>query len=120
MNGEDPDGDKQDQKKDMVIKNQSIPQVNSILQNHNVPLQATKNGLMGGRKQEDGKEEAQKKKEISYVVNTILLNNNEIRDLYKFHETLSLYVLHQPERLQWLNLSYNYLVKIDSEILEFP
>jgi len=58
LNGDDPDGDKPDQKKDLVIKNQTIPAVNSILQNHNVPLQATKNGLMGGRKQEDGKEEA--------------------------------------------------------------
>ena len=49
---------------------------------------------MGGRKQEDGKEEAQKKKEISYVVNTILLNNNELRDLNFFYDTLSTYVLH--------------------------
>ena len=60
-----------------------------------------------------------KKKEIAYVVNTILLNNNEIRNLDDFYFTLSTYVLHQPERLQWLNLSYNYLVKIDAEILEF-
>ena len=49
---------------------------------------------MGGRKQEDGKEEAQKKKEITYVVNTILLNNNEIRDLHGFYDTLSTYVLY--------------------------
>lgn len=50
----------------------------------------------------------------------MLLNNNEIRDLNLFSETLSTYVLHEPERLQWLNLSYNYLVKIDAEILKFP
>jgi len=53
------------------------------------------------------------------VVNTILLNNNELRDLNFFYDTLSTYVLHQPERLQWLNLSYNYLIKIDAEILKF-
>ena len=75
--------------------------------------------MLGGRKPEDGKEEAQKKKEINYVVNTILLNNNEIRDLVGFSDTLSTYVLHEPDRLQWLNLSYNYLVKIDAEILKF-
>ena len=74
----------------------------------------------GNRKAEDGKEEAQKKKEINFVVNTVLLNNNEIRDLNKFYETLSTYVLYEPDRLQWLNLSYNFLVKIDDDILQFP
>lgn len=38
VNLEDPDGEKSDVKKDLVIKNQTIPAVNSILQNHNVPL----------------------------------------------------------------------------------
>ena len=28
-------------------------------------------------------------------------------------------VLYEPHRIQWLNLSYNYLVKIDEEILKF-
>ena len=58
MNGEDADGDKPDQKKDLVIKNTSVPQVNSILTNHSISLTATKNGMLGGRKPEDGKEEA--------------------------------------------------------------
>ena len=35
------------------------------------------------------------------------------------YDTLSQYVLYEPDRLQWLNLSYNYLVKIDPEILKF-
>jgi len=96
INGDDPDGDKTEQKKDLVIKNQTIPAVNSILSNHSISLTATKNGLLGGRKPEDGKEEAQKKKDISCVVNTILLNNNEIRDLFGFYDVLSTYVLHQP------------------------
>lgn len=55
--------------------------------------------MLGGRKPEDGKEEAQKKKEINYVVNSLLLNNNEIRDLVGFSDTLSTYVLHEPDRL---------------------
>lgn len=117
---EEADGEQKDQKKDLTIKNHSIPQINTILANHSISLQATKNGMLGGRKPEDGKEEAQKKKEINFVVNTILLNNNEIRDLNLFWTTLSESVLHEPERLQWLNLSYNYLIKIDSEILKFP
>ena len=28
--------------------------------------------------------------------------------------------MYEPRNIQWLNLSYNYLVKIDREILEFP
>ena len=35
------------------------------------------------------------------------------------YDTLSQWVLYEPDRLQWLNLSYNYLVKIDPEILKF-
>jgi len=32
--------------------------VNAILSNYTISLSATKNGMMGGRKTEDGKEEA--------------------------------------------------------------
>ena len=74
---------------------------------------------MGGRKQEDGNEEASRKKEIAYHVNGILLNNNELRDLKEFHVTLIRDVLEEPDRLQWINLSYNYLEKIDDELLKF-
>jgi hypothetical protein len=43
---------------------------------------------MGGRKVEDGKEEEQRKKKVKYHVNSILLNNNEIRDIKSFYDTL--------------------------------
>ena len=36
------------------------------------------------------------------------------------YSTLETYVIKQPYHLQWLNLSHNYLVKIDAEILKFP
>ena len=75
--------------------------------------------LGGGRKPEDGKEETQRKKEVVYHVNSLLLNNNEIRDIKGLYPVLREYVLFEPDRLQWLNLSYNYLVKIDADILDF-
>lgn len=75
--------------------------------------------LGGGRKPEDGKEETQRKKEVVYHVNSLLLNNNEVRDIKGLYSVLREYVLFEPDRLQWLNLSYNYLVKIDSDILDF-
>ena len=63
----------------------------------------------GGRKPEDGNEVAKKKKGITYHVNSLLLNNNEIRDIKGLYPVLREYVLFEPDRLQWLNLSYNYL-----------
>lgn len=73
---------------------------------------------MGGRKQEEGGEEASRKKDVVLHVNALLLNNNALRDLKDMYSTLCNYVLYEPDRLQWLNLSYNYLVKIDDEILQ--
>ena len=75
--------------------------------------------MSGARKPEDGKEEAQKKKEIVYHVNSVLLNNNEIREIGGLFNVLKESVLYDIEKLQWLNLSYNYLVKIDADISEF-
>ena len=52
-------------------------------------------------------------------MNSLLLNNNEVRDIKGLYSVLREYVLFEPDRLQWLNLSYNYLVKIDADILDF-
>jgi Leucine-rich repeat (LRR) protein len=76
---------------------------------------------MGGRKSEDGtgKSENKRKKEVKLVCTALFLNNNEIRTLKLLPETLQ-YVMYRPENLEWLDLSYNYLQKIDKELLEFP
>lgn len=74
----------------------------------------------GGRKQDDGKEEERRKKEIEYRRTTLLLNNNQLRELTGLYDTLEKYVMREPQNLMWLNLSHNYLVKIDKEILNFP
>ena len=118
--------EKADDKKDVketgvvVSKANFTPQVNNLLANHYVSLVTTKN-LLGGRKIDDGKEEEQRKKKIEYSVTSLLLNSNEIRDITGLANTL-LWVLPKsnPNQLQWLNLSYNYLTKIDPEILNFP
>ena len=57
--------------------------------------------------------------EMEYHVNAVLLNNNEVRDLRGIYDTLKDWVLFDIEKLQWLNLSYNYLVKIDEDICNF-
>ena len=121
LNGEDKlDGDKpKEHKESLVVRNTSVPQINNILSNFSVSLTASKVGVMGARKQEDGKEEYQRRKEITYYVNALLLNKNELRSISGLYDVLSKHVLYEPDRLQWLNLSYNYLVKIEREILSF-
>jgi len=65
---------------------------------------------MGGRKQEDGKEEAARKKKIDFVVDSLLLNTNQIRDIKGLASVLTFVLPHgDPSKLLWLNLSYNYL-----------
>lgn len=101
LNGDDKvDGEKaKDSKETTVIRNAQAPAVNSILANYSVSLHAAKNGMMGSKRPEDGKEEAKRKKEINYTVNSLLLNNNEIRELTGLKHVLSEYVLYEPDRL---------------------
>lgn len=55
--------------------------------------------MMGNKRPEDGKEETQRKKEIVYHVNSLLLNNNEIREIKGLYTVLKESVLYEPDRL---------------------
>ena len=102
-----------------IVKANHIPDIQNLLAKNAVTLNTTKN-TMGGRKVDDGKEETQRKKKIEYHVNSLLLNNNEIRDIHGLYDTLTFVLPHSdPSQLQWLNLSYNFLIKIENEILNF-
>ena len=50
---------------------------------------------------------------------SLFLNNNEIRTIVNLRTTLDT-VMWNPYNLEWLDLSYNYLEKIEPEILQFP
>ena len=43
-------GDDKAKQKDIVIKNTAVPEINRILANYSVSLNAAKNGVMGSRK----------------------------------------------------------------------
>ena len=119
---ENNEGEKEGKEQGVVISKASgAPQVVNLLSNHYVSLQANK-GLLGGPKRaEDGKEEEKRKKKINYTVNSLMLNNNELRDLAGLNSTLPYVLPHgDPTKLLWINLSYNYLTKIDAELLNFP
>jgi hypothetical protein len=75
--------------------------------------------MLGGRKIEDTKVEAQRKKKVISVCAGLFLNNNEIRSVLGLRDILTS-VMYHPSRLEWLDLSYNYLETIEPEILQFP
>lgn len=72
-----------------------------------------------GRKNEDTKVEAKRKKQVNIVCTSLFLNNNELRTVVNLRSTLDV-VMFSPNNLEWLDLSYNYLEKIEPEILNFP
>jgi Leucine-rich repeat (LRR) protein len=75
--------------------------------------------MIGGRKQEDQKVETKKKKKVIVYCTSIFLNNNELRTTKGLRSILDS-VMWNPERLEWLDLSYNYLERIEPELLQFP
>lgn len=79
-----------------------------------------KNVPGAARKAEDGSEEAARKKEVIFARTCLLLNNNQLQDLTGLYDVLESKVMRTPRQLTWLNLSYNQLVHIDAEILNFP
>ena len=68
---------------------------------------------------EDQKVEAKRKKKVQIYCTSLFLNNNEIRSVVGLRSILD-FVMWNPQRLEWLDLSYNYLERIEPEILNFP
>jgi Leucine-rich repeat (LRR) protein len=53
------------------------------------------------------------------VCTALFLNNNQIRSIKGLNDVLQ-FVMFSPQKLEWLDLSYNYLQNIDKELLNFP
>lgn len=75
--------------------------------------------MLGGRKVEDTKVKAERKKKVNVYCTSLFINNNEIRTIGGLRDILD-WVMWNPERLEWLDLSYNYLEKIEPELTKFP
>ncbi len=83
----------------------------------NVPLSQSKTV---GRKFEEQKQTDVKKKVIKLECNSLLLNNNEIRTLAGFSGVLEK-VMFDWSNLAWLDLSHNFLTKVDFDFADcFP
>ena len=73
---------------------------------------------MLGRKNEETLV-AKRKKIVNVQCTSVFLNNNEIRTILGLRSVLD-FVMWEPSRLEWLDLSYNFLEKIEPELLNFP
>ena len=82
-------------------------------------MQANKNQLAGRKNDDANKIEDKRKKTVNVICTSIFLNNNELRTVVGLRTTLD-FVMWNPANLEWLDLSYNYLEKIEPEILQFP
>jgi Leucine-rich repeat (LRR) protein len=56
---------------------------------------------------------------VNVICTSIFLNNNEIRTVTGLRGILDS-VMWEPSKLEWLDLSYNFLERIEPEILNFP
>jgi hypothetical protein len=68
-----------------------------MMSTNNITLSNAKNTI-GGRKAEEAKIETKKKKKVTTYVNSLLLNNNQIRSLEGFPAIIES-VLFEPHRL---------------------
>lgn len=131
-NADDKGGSEGQKNKTTVLASTHTPQVVSIVQQSTIPLinNNDRNGArMGnmdlvqigtaGKQGEETKKEGTRKKHVKKVCRTLLLNNNEIRTISGLLPTLEV-VMNMPSKLKWLDLSFNYLTKIEPDILNFP
>lgn len=132
-NLDNKDGSGEGQKnKTQVISALHTPTVVGVLQQNNIPLinNNDRNGARignmdlvqigaTGKGGEETKKEGVRKKTVKKLCRTLLLNNNEIRTITSLLPTLSV-VMNVPAKLKWLDLSFNYLTKLEPDILDFP
>jgi hypothetical protein len=93
------------------------------LQQHNVPLNAGSKGAAGNaseQKHEDQKVGEAKKFVVKKETTTLYLQKNEFRTIANLSKILK-DVMWNHEKLQWIDLSYNYLERIEDVLVtDFP
>lgn len=101
------------EQKEIVIRAPQSMQITKIITEHNIQL--NNKNQMGGRKTEEQKAETSKKMVVNKVTQALFLQNNQLRTIDTLYDTLK-DVMYQPDRLVWLDLSYNYLTHIEDEL----
>lgn len=106
--------------KETTVKANYSSEIVNILHTNDISL-AAKGGPLGmaGRKIDENALESHKKKKVVVECTSLFLNNNELRNIIDLSSILDS-VMYNHQSLQWLDLSYNYLININDEILQFP
>ena len=107
-----------------MIRAQPNQQITTILQQYNISLAANSKGGAGNNAEQKQEDQAAKGEQKKFVVNkqttALFLQQNQFRTIVGLHTVLK-DVMWNSERLLWLDLSYNYLEKIEDEIVNnFP
>lgn len=76
-------------------------------------------GLEGPRETRTGKIPERGKSNRKYLTKAIWLNNNKLTNT-KDMDVLVETVLEHPEKLGWIDFSFNYITTIDESITKFP
>lgn len=122
-NVETGDEQKAQETKEIVIRAQPNQQITTILQQYNISLAAGAKGSAGGiteQKQEDAKVGEQKKFVVNQKTTALFLQQNQFRTLLGLSSVLK-DVMWNSDNLLWIDLSYNYLERIEDEIVNnFP
>lgn len=122
--------EKQEVQKEVVIKAPFTNVIGNIISNNSISLSQNKVNLPGvaSRVTADTQAATENQKKFVYKSETtiLFLQHNEIRRLNHEKPDMCLYKVLEdimwksPANLIWIDLSYNYLVTIDDEILKFP
>lgn len=91
--------------------------INQILVNNSIQITNNKSSVTG-RKVEEAKTETKKKIFVQKHTTSLFLQNNELRSIVGLPQVL-LEVMYNSERLLWLDLSYNYLESIETDLTQF-
>lgn len=109
--------------KEQIIRAVPNQQITQILQQYNISLAAGAKGAAGGlaeQKQESEKQGEQKKYLVQKQTTALFLQQNQFRTIQGLSVILK-DVMWNSNRLLWVDLSYNYLEKIEDEIVTgFP
>jgi len=114
---------KEKDQREIVIRAVPNQQITQILQQYNISLNSGANKGAGGmneQKAEDAKVGEQKKFLVNSQTTSLFMQQNQLRTIVGLSSILK-DVMWNSGKLLWIDLSYNYLEKIEDELVNnFP
>eukprot|EP01016_Furgasonia_blochmanni_P050083 TRINITY_DN7682_c0_g1_i1.p1 TRINITY_DN7682_c0_g1~~TRINITY_DN7682_c0_g1_i1.p1 ORF type:complete len:406 (-),score=31.39 TRINITY_DN7682_c0_g1_i1:514-1731(-) len=92
-------------------------QIQSIVAQHNIPLQNAK--IFGGKAFEENKNAQTRKMQIKVICTSLILSYKKIPRLDRLFETINK-VMFDCSKLGWIDLSHNHIVSLNTDFERFP